>query len=148
RCDGVMRAALVLLLWCAAPSQASDGTAVPGAPRADSDDVRALIGELESPTRAAWQHPDEVVKTLKLRSGDTVCDLGSGPGYFSLRLARAVGPGGHVYAVDSDARMVQALNERIATSPHRNVTPVLGFINDPLLQLHACDVVIMVNSYH
>lgn len=66
------------------------------------------------PKRDEWQKPDEVVRKLQLRSGDAVADLGSGPGYFTLRLAQAVGPAGKVYAVDLDAGVVNYVKERAA----------------------------------
>src|SRR4030095_12939357 len=52
--------------------------------------------------RDRWQQPDGVIEALRLRPGDRVADLGSGGGYFTFRLAKAVGPTGHVYAVDVD----------------------------------------------
>ena len=43
------------------------------------------------PGRDAWQKPDELVRALKLKDGQVACDVGAGPGYFALRLGRAVG---------------------------------------------------------
>jgi len=106
------------------------------------------IAELSSPARDAWQKPDQVVGALGLKAGETACDIGSGPGYFTLRLARAVGPSGFVYAIDVEARMLQALRERIERARVRNVAPVLALSDDPLLPPGACDVVLVVNTYH
>jgi predicted methyltransferase len=52
--------------------------------------------------RDEWQHREEVVQALKLGPGDVVADLGSGSGYFTFHLAKEVGPGGKVFAVDLD----------------------------------------------
>jgi predicted methyltransferase len=106
------------------------------------------IAELSSPARDAWQKPDQVVGALGLKAGETACDIGSGPGYFTLRLARAVGPSGFVYAIDVEARMLQALRERLERARVRNVAPVLALSDDPLLPPGACDVVLVVNTYH
>jgi ubiquinone/menaquinone biosynthesis C-methylase UbiE len=106
------------------------------------------IDELSSPARDAWQKPDQVVGALGLKAGETACDIGSGPGYFTLRLARAVGPSGFVYAIDVEARMLQALRERLERAHVRNVAPVLALSEDPLLPHGACDVVLVVNTYH
>ena len=45
--------------------------------------------------------PDSVVAALDLRPGMVVGDLGPGYGHFTLRIARAVEPGGIVYALDA-----------------------------------------------
>jgi SAM-dependent methyltransferase len=111
-------------------------------------DLDAYIAQLSSPARDAWQKPDQVVSALGIARGQTACDIGSGPGYFTLRLARAVGPGGFVYAVDVEARMLQALRERLEKVRLRNVAPVLALADDPLLPPGACDVVLVVDTYH
>jgi len=125
-----------------APSDDADGQY--GNP-ANLDDY---IAEMTSPARDAWQKPDQVVAALGLKKGETACDIGSGPGYFTLRLARAVGPSGFVYAIDVEARMLQALRERLERAHVRNVAPVLALSEDPLLPHGACDVVLVVNTYH
>ena len=48
--------------------------------------------------RDAWQHPEKVIAALEIVPGQRIADLGSGGGYFSFRLADAVGPDGVVYA--------------------------------------------------
>ncbi|HUG54476.1 MAG TPA: methyltransferase domain-containing protein [Vicinamibacteria bacterium] len=111
-------------------------------------DLDSYINQLSSPARDAWQKPDQVVAALGLEPGDTACDIGSGPGYFTLRLARAVGPKGFVYAVDVEARMLQALRERLERARVRNVAPVLAVSDDPLLPPAVCDLVLLVDTYH
>ena len=125
-----------------APSDDADG------PYGNPSNLDDYIAELSSPARDAWQKPDQVVGALGLKAGETACDIGSGPGYFTLRLARAVGPSGFVYAIDVEARMLQALRERLERARVRNVAPVLALSEDPLLPPGACDVVLVVNTYH
>ncbi|MEW5847851.1 MAG: methyltransferase domain-containing protein [Myxococcota bacterium] len=111
-------------------------------------DMDAYIAHQEEPTRAEWQKPDEVVRALGLKPGQTACDVGAGPGYFSLRLARAVGSGGQVYAVDVEPRMLETLLKRISEANARNVTPVLALPDDPLLPAASCDVILVVDTFH
>lgn len=100
------------------------------------------------PARAAWQKPGRVVEALGLHRGQVVAEIGSGPGYFTLRLARAVGPSGHIYAVDPEPAMLEALRERLGRGGIRNVTPILGLADDPLLPPGACHLALIVNAYH
>jgi predicted methyltransferase len=90
---------------------------------------KELAGALRrqlNPRRARWQKPAGLVRALGLRRGQVVAEIGSGPGYFTPRLARAVGPSGHVYAVDPEAAILSVLRRRLARMGVRNVTPVLS----------------------
>lgn len=112
---------------------------------------KELAGALRrqlNPRRARWQKPAALVKALGLRRGQVVAEIGSGPGYFTARLARAVGPSGHVYAVDPEAAVLDVLRRRIARAGVRNVTPVLGRDDDPLLPCGRCEVALLINAYH
>ena len=57
-------------------------------------DINAYIEAMESPQRADWQEPERVIAALNLEPGERVADVGAGPGYFTLPLAKAVGPTG------------------------------------------------------
>jgi ubiquinone/menaquinone biosynthesis C-methylase UbiE len=111
-------------------------------------DLEGYIARMEEPSRAVWQKPDEVVRALGLRPGQAACDVGAGPGYFSLRLARAVGKAGHVYAVDVEPRILAVLRDRVRSSNARNVTPVLSLPDDALLPAASCDLILIVDTYH
>ncbi|HVE83033.1 MAG TPA: methyltransferase, partial [Myxococcales bacterium] len=63
----------------------------------------------------------------------------------TLRLARAAR---HVYAVEVEPKLLEVLRDRLAAAEVRNVTPVLGLQGDPLLAKGACDVVLVVNTFH
>jgi ubiquinone/menaquinone biosynthesis C-methylase UbiE len=112
------------------------------------EDLGACVRRLLGPARARWQKPDAVVRALGLRRGRTVGEIGAGPGYFTLRLARAVGPRGHVFAVDPEVRMLERLAGRLGRHRIRNVTPVVGRDDDPLLPPRSCDLLLVVNAYH
>ena len=119
----------------------------PGA-HGNPEDLEACIGRLLDPARARWQRPAALVRALGLRPGQTVAEIGAGVGYFTLRLARAVGPRGRVYAVDPEPRMLEPLLGRLRKAGLRQVTPVLGRDDDPLLPPASCDLVLAVNTYH
>lgn len=109
-------------------------------------DLRRLMRRQLAPTRERWQQPDRVMRTLAVRRGAVVADVGSGPGYFTERLARAVGARGRVYAVDPEPAALQVLVRRLDGA--ENVTPVLSRDDDPLLPPASCDLALFVNAYH
>jgi SAM-dependent methyltransferase len=141
---------IVGLLACAvsatgAPARAADsGRDQYQNPR----DTAAYIAAQEDPARDTWQKPEQILDALSLRPGQTVCDIGAGPGYFTLRAARRVGESGHVFAVDVDPRILDALRERIDRAKLDNVTPVLGLGRDPLLPAGTCDLILVIDVYH
>jgi SAM-dependent methyltransferase len=137
-------AAAAALLAQEAPPRHGHGGGRYGNP----EDLDTYIARLEDPARDAWQKPEEVVAALRLAPGSVACDIGSGPGYFALRLARSVGPTGRVFAVDVEPKILDALRERTRASGARNVTPVLALADDPLLPERLCDVALVVNTYH
>jgi len=98
--------------------------------------------------RDEWQKPEEVIRVLDIRAGDQVADVGSGSGYFTFRLANAVGPGGKVFAVDVDRRMNDYLRERARVEGHKNVEVILAEPDDPGLPPSGVDMIFSVNTYH
>ena len=89
-----------------------------------------------------------LLDALGIRPGQTVCDLGCGNGFYTLELARMVGPQGRVYAVDIQPEMLRMLVRRARAEGLMNIKPVLGTPIDPRLPAKAVDVVLCVDVYH
>ena len=87
-----------------------------------------------------------MIQALNLVPNAVVADIGSGTGYFSIRLAHFV-PKGRVFGVDIEPDMVKYLAERAKRDGLTNVTAVAGRPDDPRLPAKA-DVVIMVDVFH
>jgi ubiquinone/menaquinone biosynthesis C-methylase UbiE len=111
-------------------------------------DSKAYIAMLEDPGRDAYQKPDEVVRALALAPGAAVADIGAGSGYFAVRLAKAVGDTGRVYAVDISPDMVVHLNRRLRDAGIPNVQTVLSAPDDPLLPDASVDLVFICDTWH
>jgi ubiquinone/menaquinone biosynthesis C-methylase UbiE len=98
--------------------------------------------------RDAWQQPERVIEALALRPGDRVADLGSGGGYFTRRLARAVEPGGRVYAVDVDAELSAWLERKLAEEGIANVEMVLATAEESGLPPGGVDLIFTSDTFH
>lgn len=118
----------------------------PGAMPHRFENAEEWAKRFEEPERDAWQKPDEVVAALALPSDAKVADIGSGTGYFAIRLARAV-PRGRVYGVDIEPDMARYLDERARREGANNLEAVLGEPGDPKLP-EPVDVALIVNTYH
>jgi predicted methyltransferase len=106
------------------------------------------LGLLEGPDREAFQRPDQIMDALLIGDGSTVADLGAGGGWFTVRLARRVGPNGKVYAEDVQPQMIQTIERRVTREGLKNVTTVLGTQTDPKLPAGSLDAVLIVDAYH
>jgi ubiquinone/menaquinone biosynthesis C-methylase UbiE len=103
---------------------------------------------LERREREIEEDPDLAMRLIRVARGSTVADLGAGSGYFTIRLAKAVGAEGKVYAVDIQQGMLDLLQRAVTKEKLTNVTPVLGAADDPRLPAASLDLVLMVDVYH
>jgi predicted methyltransferase len=105
------------------------------------------LGLLEAPDREQWQKPNLIMDELRIAEGSVVADLGAGGGWFTIRLARRVGPNGLVYAEDIQPQMIDATRRRAQHERLTNVRTVLGTPSDPRLP-RKIDAVLIVDAYH
>src|SRR5579872_6371546 len=86
---------------------------------------------LDRPEREAEEAPSMLVKSLKLKPGDVVADIGAGSGYLSFLMAKPVGPDGTVYAEDIQPEMLDIVKKKATDTGVKNVVPWLGTVTDP-----------------
>jgi ubiquinone/menaquinone biosynthesis C-methylase UbiE len=103
---------------------------------------------LERSEREMEELPEAALDAIGIKPGMKVADVGAGVGYFTLRLARRVGPDGVVYANDVQPEMLTILRDRAAAAKLTNVKTILGGEADPKLPKAALDLVLMVDVYH
>jgi ubiquinone/menaquinone biosynthesis C-methylase UbiE len=84
--------------------------------------------------------------SLGIFDGAKVADIGAGGGWFTIRLARRVGPNGRVYAEDVQPQMIELIRRRVAREGLKNVEPQLGTSTDPQLPT-GLNAVLMVDTY-
>ncbi len=103
---------------------------------------------LERPEREREERTSEMIRLLDLKAGEVVADIGSGTGYITRQLARAVGPEGKVHAVEIQPEMLELMQMRLRREGIDNVVSTLGTIADPKLPESSLDLVVMVDVYH
>jgi ubiquinone/menaquinone biosynthesis C-methylase UbiE len=98
--------------------------------------------------RDRWQRSADILEALDLREGNVVVDLGSGAGYFALKLSEIVGSRGKVLAVDIREISLCFLWIRSVCRHPRNIHVILGDRDNPHLPSQAVDAVLIANTYH
>ncbi len=102
-----------------------------------TEDARDRLGEAE-----------EVMALAGIAPGMSVADVGAGEGYYTIRLARIVGPKGRVLAEDIMPETHDTLSERVQRENLDNVAVKLGAPDNPMLPHASFDRVFMVHMYH
>ena len=100
----------------------------------------------DDPKRDTWQKPHDVIQALALKPDAIIADVGSGTGYFAVRLANMV-PKGRVYGVDVEPDMVKYLAERAKREKRDNVVAIAGAPADPRLP-EKVDLILLVDVFH
>ncbi|HVC18950.1 MAG TPA: methyltransferase domain-containing protein [Vicinamibacterales bacterium] len=130
------------------------GVRLPAQARAQAPDHHARLfppldlGLLEAPDRDLWQKPEFIMDELGIADGSVVADIGAGGGWFTMYLARRVGPNGLVYAEDIQRQMIEVIDRRVTQEGLHNVQTILGTPDDPRLPDGALDAVLIVDAYH
>jgi ubiquinone/menaquinone biosynthesis C-methylase UbiE len=133
--------------FASAQSQAQTSGA-PAEHRKTSEPYTGDLSIFDSPGRDERLQINRVMDILGIASGKTVADIGAGSGWFTVRAARRVGESGVVYAVDINPEAIRYIDERAKKEKLRNVKPILGKPNDPLLPAGAIDAVLLLKTYH
>ena len=102
----------------------------------------------EEPGRDQRLQIDRVMDILRLKPGVTVADVGAGGGWFSVRAARRVAPGGRVIAEDINPKAIMYIQQRAKRENLTNINPVLGTSDNPKLMPDSLDAALMLKVYH
>ncbi len=139
-----LAAFLVLLAACraAAPEE-------PRFPKADRD-IAAIVSDSFSTedVRDRLGEFTRVVQLADVKPGMWVADVGSGEGYYAVRLSKLVGPRGRVLAEDIFPEVQARLTQRIQREQLDNVAVVLGTPDNPRLPPRSFDRIFLVHMYH
>jgi predicted methyltransferase len=111
---------------------------------------RKAEAPMPSPAEVAafdrFRQPERVLAALALSPGQIVADVGAGRGYFTHRIARAIGPGGRVVATDIDAAALAAIGP--ASDEEAAIEPRLVAPDDPGLERKSYDRILLAEVDH
>ena len=96
----------------------------------------------------AFSDPTHNIEQFRIQYGMRVADFGAGSGFYSLAASRAVGPHGHVYAVDVQKDLLTKLKNDAMKAGLANVEVVWGDIEHlggSKIREGSIDAVIMSN---
>ena len=113
--------------------------------------VCGLFGQpAQSPSEAdrAAEMKRRVIETLNLQPGGTAADVGCGDGFYTIPLARSLGPSGKLYAEDISDEALIKLKEHLAKEGLQNVEVIKGAVDDPKLPEGQLDAALIANAYH
>ena len=86
--------------------------------------------------------------SIGVKAGMVIGEPGAGDGYFTLKMARRIGARGKIYANDIDGNKLASLRKKSAENGLRNITTILGEVEDPLLPDSSMDMIVMVYVFH
>ena len=111
-------------------------------------DVDNFVERFEGESREIFAARDEIVGALNLKPGMDVADIGAGTGLFTMPFARAVAPGGRVFALDIAPRFVEHIDARARESGLVNVEARRCAEDDVELPKGCVDVAFVCDTYH
>ena len=103
---------------------------------------------LDRPEREREEQPEKAIAALHLAPGMNVGEVGAGTGYYALRIAKRIQPGGTYYANDLQPGMLTRLKSNAAVQNVTNIQTFVGTETDPRLPRGKLDYVLMVDVYH
>lgn len=145
----------LLLIGCNAPIkeggkyvEGMDSSNTSQTEQLQPEDFGILIQEMEDPGRVTWQNPEMVISKMGDFEDMVVADIGTGTGYFALRIVKN---GGIVIGIDIEQRAIDYVEERkseLSPDLAERLTTRLSLPNDPKLAPNETDWVLIVNTYH
>jgi len=103
---------------------------------------------LDREEREREEQPAKAIAQLNLKPGMMVGDVGAGTGFYTVRMAKCVLPGGRVFANDIQPAMLERLTANATAQSLTNITPILGTESDPRLPSGKLNLVLLVDVYH
>ncbi len=91
---------------------------------------------------------EKILTTLQIQPGQTIADIGSGGGFFSMLFSKQVGVNGKVYAIDTNKEFLEFITSQAAKQSMTNITTVPTTEHTVPLPTNSIDLVFVRNVYH
>jgi ubiquinone/menaquinone biosynthesis C-methylase UbiE len=102
-----------------------------------------------NPRREEWEKTSQIVQSLKIKPGQAIADIGSGPGYYTFKFARLVGDQGRVFAIDTLQDHLDYVSQLSKQYDIQNVQPVNNNPGSTIrLDANQVDLAFMCSLYH
>ena len=102
-----------------------------------------------NPMREEWEKTSKILAVLPIAPGQTIADIGSGPGYYSVRFSEKVGPTGRVYSIDTVQQHLDYINRYVQRQNIKNITTVNNAPGTTIgLGEKQVDMAFMCSLYH
>lgn len=106
--------------------------------------LKMLNREASAPGRGAKR----ILDSLRITEGQTIADIGSGGGYFTLEFARRVGENGRVFAVDSKRKYLDFVRRQAERAGLANIEFILAESGGVRLPASSVDLIFARNVFH
>jgi ubiquinone/menaquinone biosynthesis C-methylase UbiE len=106
-----------------------------------------LANSLDSKFRKWLQNPQKILSPY-VKVGMKVLDVGCGPGFFSVELAKLVGAKGKVYSVDLQEGMLQKLRDKIHGTPLEQIIQLIKCEEDKIVIPEKVDFILAFYMVH
>lgn len=115
-----------------------------------------MLRETDLPIESEWEsyfHPDQTLRSIGLKRGMRLADLGCGYGTFSIPAAKLIGESGSVFAIDIDRKMVERVRKKALelklTNLYANVGNIVTVDAKKLrIPRQSLDIILLANIIH
>lgn len=107
-----------------------------------------VSSSLWADSRDTWQQPEKVMEVIGIKPGMVIGEPGAGEGFFTLKLARKVGPTGKIYANDIVDSCLDTIKKKSQKAGLKNIVTIKGKAEDPLFPKEELDMVFMCYVFH
>ena len=91
---------------------------------------------------------DKIINQLDIKQNMVIADFGAGHGFFSIAMAKKVGPSGQIFAIDVLESAIEGIRSRAKMEGLFNIRLIRGNLEKPggsTLSDESCDMVMMAN---